>query len=141
MKYVKNNGRYANAFILTKENGRSVKIEFDRRRVYLDTGNIATTGITSVSDEDYEELMKIKQFKALIDKKEFELTDGSELKSDSTTIKELKKENEALKKQIEKGTDAKTKKELKDKDDEIASLKAKLEALSKKDEEAEKDEF
>ena len=50
---IKNTGRYALAFTINK-NGKEVSIEFDKRRLYLDTGNIATTGITEVSDEDFE---------------------------------------------------------------------------------------
>ena len=59
MKYIKNTGRYAIAFPITKNN-REVKIELDRRRLYTDTGNIATTGITPVEEEDLKELKKIK---------------------------------------------------------------------------------
>ena len=53
MKYIQNNGRTAVAFSITLKN-RAVKLELDRRRIYQDTGNIATTGFTEVSDEAYQ---------------------------------------------------------------------------------------
>lgn len=57
MKYIKNNGRYAVAFTIVKNN-RDIKIAFDRRRIYMDTGNIATSGITEIEDSDLVELKK-----------------------------------------------------------------------------------
>ena len=42
MKFIRNTGRYAIAFTIVK-NDRIVKIELDRRRLFIDTGNIATT--------------------------------------------------------------------------------------------------
>lgn len=135
MTYVKNNGRYALAFIVTRANGYEFKIELDRKRIYLDTGNVATTGITAVSDEDYKLLEKIPQFKERLESKEFEIVDKPELSNTSSAEAEvLKKENEELKKKLaEQKTDKEdkeTKKELKEKDKEIASLKEKLEKLT-----------
>lgn len=131
MKYVKNNGRYALAFIIDK-NGREVKIELDRRRLYLDTGNIATTGITAVADDDYEILKEVKQFKALLKKGEFELVDEPVNGND---LEALKRENAELKKKLkeDKKPAKADDKELAEKDKEIASLKAQLESLTKKE--------
>lgn len=134
MVYVKNNGRYALAFMITRANGYEFKIELDRKRVYLDTGNIATTGITAVSDEDYALLEKIPQFKARIDSKEFEITDKPVEESNNAEAEKLKKENEQLKQKLAeqkaKSTDKESKKALEAKDKEIASLKARLEKLT-----------
>ena len=69
MKYILNEGRYAHSFIIEKANGnlkREVKIELDRRRRYTDTGNIATTGITAIEDEDFELLQKNGAFAQLV---------------------------------------------------------------------------
>lgn len=143
MKYVSNTGRYGVAFEVTF-NGRPMKVEFDRKRLFLDTGNIATSGITSVEDELYDVLLTNKRFKKMIDEGELKLVDEKDLKGTSEELDVLKAENEALKAQLEKAgkegntakADKETKKELKAKDDEIKSLKAQLESL-KKDKEAE----
>ena len=145
MKYVSNTGRYGVAFEATF-NGKPMKVEFDRKRMYLDTGNIATSGITSVEDELYKVLLTNKRFKMMIDEGELKLVEEKDLKGTSEELDVLKAENEALKAQLEKAgkegntakADKETKKELKAKDDEIKSLKAQLEAL-KKDKEAETD--
>lgn len=145
MKYVSNTGRYGVAFEVTF-NGRPMKVEFDRKRLFLDTGNIATSGITSVEDELYDVLLTNKRFKKMIDEGELKLVDEKDLKGTSEELDVLKAKNEALKAQLEKAlkegntakADKKTKKELKAKDDEIKPLKAQLEALTK-DKKAETD--
>ena len=145
MKYVSNTGRYGVSFEVTF-NGRPMKVEFDRKRLFLDTGNIATSGITSVEDELYDVLLTNKRFKKMIDEGELKLVDEKDLKGTSEELDVLKAENEALKAQLEKAgkegntakADKETKKELKAKDDEIKSLKAQLEALTK-DKKAETD--
>ena len=148
MKYVSNTGRYGVAFEVTF-NGRPMTVEFDRKRVFLDTGNIATSGITKVEDELYDVLLTNKRFKKMIDEGELKLVDEKALKGTSEELDVLKAENEALKAQLEKAgkegntakADKETKKELKAKDDEIKSLKAQLEALTKDEKaEADKDE-
>lgn len=136
MKYVLNNGRYAIAFAIQK-NGKEVKIAFDRRRVFLDTGNVATTGITQVEDEDFEELKKIKRFANMLEAKELVLTEKSQVETAETKVASLEKEVTELKAQLEKKTDKQDKKALEAKDKEIADLKAKLEALSNKEDTAE----
>lgn len=138
MKYVKNNGRYAKAFTI-KKGTAEVKIEFDKLRIYYDTGNIASYGVTAVDDKDYEELEKFPQFKKLFETKEFELTDAPSTLSTEEQIAQLKAENAKLtsaskkddSKKVEKELKAKEE-EIKSKDDEITSLKAQLEALAKK---------
>ena len=134
MKYVANNGRYGVAFEVTFNN-RPMKIEFDRKRVFLDTGNIATSGITTVEDELYNVLLTNKRFKKMIDEGELKLVDEKALKGTSEELDVLKAENEALKAQLKevekKNNKSKEDKELKAKDAEIKSLKAQLEALTK----------
>ena len=138
MKYVANNGRYGVAFEVTINN-RPMKIEFDRKRVFLDTGNIATSGITTVEDELYNVLLTNKRFKKMLDEGELKLVDEKALKGTSEELDVLKAENEALKVQLKEAEkknskpkeDKETNKELKAKDAEIKSLKAQLEALTK----------
>ena len=135
---IKNTGRYALAFTIHK-NGKDVVIEFDRRRLYLDTGNVATSGITEVSDEDFELLKKNKQFVKAMETEIFSEVTAEELAStaaDSEALAAKDAEIAALKAEL--GKKAPTKKELKEKDEalaakdeEINTLKAQLEALSK----------
>ena len=140
---IKNTGRYALAFTIHK-NGKDVVIEFDRRRLYLDTGNVATSGITEVSDEDFELLKKNKQFIKALETETFSEVTAEELASttaDSEALAAKDAEIAALKAEL--GKKAPTKKELKEKDEalaakdeEINTLKAQLEALSKGKDEA-----
>lgn len=140
---IKNTGRYALAFTIHK-NGKDVVIEFDRRRLYLDTGNVATSGITEVSDEDFELLKKNKQFVKAMETETFSEVTAEELAStaaDSEALAAKDAEIAALKAEL--GKKAPTKKELKEKDEalaakdeEINTLKAQLEALSKDKDEA-----
>ena len=134
MKYVKNTGRYAIAFVITKNN-REVKIELDKRRIYMDTGNIATTGITSVAEEDLKELQKIKRFNDMIKKEELEILEESEVKTpEENKIKALEEKNQELEQKLREAENADVKKVEEEKKalaDENASLKAQLEALTK----------
>lgn len=134
MKYVFNKGRYALAFEVTI-NGKERRLEFDRKRLYLDTGNVATSGITPVEDDVYDILLGNKRFKALIDSGELELTEESELATKDKEAEALKAENEQLKKELKEAkkasSDKESKKELAAKDKEISALKAQLEALTK----------
>ena len=140
---IKNTGRYALAFTIHK-NGKDVVIEFDRRRLYLDTGNVATSGITEVSDEDFELLKKNKQFVKAMETETFSEVTAEELAytaADSEALAAKDAEIAALKAELDKK--APTKKELKEKDEalaakdeEINTLKAQLEALSKDKDEA-----
>ena len=135
---IKNTGRYALAFTIHK-NGKDVAVEFDRRRLYLDTGNVATSGITEVSDEDFELLKKNKQFVKAMETETFSEVTAEELASttaDSEALAAKDAEIAALKAEL--GKKAPTKQELKEKDEalaakdeEINTLKAQLEALSK----------
>ena len=134
MKYVFNKGRYALAFEVTI-NGKERRLEFDRKRLYLDTGNVATSGITPVEDDVYDILLGNKRFKALIDSGELELTEESELATKDKEAEALEAENEQLKKELkeakEASSDKDSKKEIAAKDNEISALKVQLEALTK----------
>ena len=135
---IKNTGRYALAFTINK-NGKEINIEFDKRRLYLDTGNIATTGITEVSDEDFELLKKNKEFMKALEADTFSEVTAEEVINtsvDTKVIAEKDAEIATLKAELDKKTP--TKKELKEKDaviaakdKEINNLKAQLETLSK----------
>lgn len=144
MKYIKNTGRYAIAFEITKNN-RSVKIELDKRRVYMDTGNIATTGITPVEEADIAELKKQKRFNQEIEKGALEILDESEVKTpDENKIATLEEENKKLQEQLKKAEKTDVKKveaEKKALADENASLKKQLEALTKKSKPSEDEGF
>ena len=135
---IKNTGRSALAFTINK-NGKEVNIEFDKRRLYLDTGNIATTGITEVSDEDFELLKKNKEFVKALETDTFSEVTAEEVINtsvDTKVIAEKDAEIATLKAELDKK--APTKKELKEKDEalaakdkEINNLKAQLETLNK----------
>lgn len=135
---IKNTGRYALAFTINK-NGKEVSIEFDKRRLYLDTGNIATTGITEVSDEDFELLKKNKEFMKALETDTFSEVTADEVINtsvDTKIIAEKDAEIATLKAELDKK--ASTKKEIKEKDaviaakdKEINTLKAQLETLSR----------
>jgi hypothetical protein len=133
MKHIKNTGRYAISFEIMEGN-RAKKIILDKRRIYMDTGNIATTGITSVDDKVYEKLNELPEFKKLVEKGELSLASKAELTSDA----EAKDQEIAeLKAKLKKVENKEVEKELKAKDEEIASLKAQLEAKGKKENNAE----
>ena len=135
MKYIQNNGRTSVTFSITLTD-RAVKFELDRRRLYRDTGNIATSGLTEVPDEVYDELCKSNSFNRLIEEGTLEIVDEKIVKADikDSADKELIKENKKLEKEAEKAVKAKEEAEaqLSAKDKEINDLKAQLEALSKK---------
>lgn len=137
MKHIKNTGRYAVSFEIMEGN-LAKKIILDKRRIYMDTGNIATTGITTVSDEVYEKLEGLKEFQKLVDKGELSLASDAELE---TNVEAKDKEIAELKAKLKKAEGKDIEKELKAKDDEIASLKAKLEAKGKKEAKAEDEGF
>lgn len=136
MKYVLNTGRYARAYEIVTKDGHTKLIKLERRRLYLDTGNVAMTGITPVEDEDYKLLEANKAYKrdsknpnfglSLVD----EATAMGEPDPQASKIakenKELKKELAQAKKAIEESEDAKAMKKLAE---ENATLKAQLEAL------------
>lgn len=140
MKYILNTGRYALSFEIEK-NGLKKTIVLDRRRLYNDTGNVATTGVTAIEDDDYEILKKLPIFKKRFADKSFGLSEIEEEQAigkpdpqASKLAEENKKLKEELKKakeEVKKAGDADAVKAL---EDENATLKAQLEALTKQNE-------
>lgn len=137
MKYVRNTGRIAVAFIIQKGN-KEVKVSLDRQRHYLDTGNIATTGLTPVDEETLTELKKQAFFNQKVESGEFEILEESEVRTpEANKVASLEAENKKLQEELKKAKKADVKKvEEKKKalEDENASLKAQLEALTAKKE-------
>ena len=135
MKYFKNNNSYALSF--RKGDGVNGElVEFDCQRIFTDTGNIATTGITQISEEDYKELQKNKMFLRAVKDKELVEVDEKDVKSDSDKLKAKDEEIKDLKSKLAKAEGGEAVKELekaqeenKAKDEEIKSLKAQLESL------------
>lgn len=142
MKYIQNTGRYALSFDIVK-GGLKKTIVLDRRRLYTDTGNVATTGVTAIEDDDYKLLTALPIFKKRFEDKSFGLSEISEEQAmgnpDPQTSKlaeenkKLKEEKKALEKAVKESKDAKA---MKDLADENASLKAQLEALKQATEDA-----
>lgn len=134
MKYIQNTGRYAIAFIITKNN-REIKIELDKRRIYMDTGNIATTGITPVEEEDLKQLEGLTRFKQEVKAGNLTVLDESDVKKpEETKMAKLEQENKELQEKLKKAEKADVKKveeENKALADENASLRKQLEDLAK----------
>ena len=128
MLYIKNKVKYPLAFKIVK-NGKEEKIVFDCLRVFRDTGNIATTGITPVSEEDFEALNKLKIFQKHFEEGLLEKTVKQETTAEANRNEALAKENEVLKKQLaEKDKESKKLDETKAENE---NLKKQLEALQK----------
>lgn len=139
MKYVKNNGRYALTYTYVK-GAKENKVTFDRLRVYMDTGNIATSGITAVEDDVFEALEENKAFADAMKAGTLILTEPAK-DTAADELEKLRAENEKLQKKLDKNASAKElEKAAEEKaqlEGEVANLKAQLEALSTK---ADKDE-
>ena len=139
MKYILNTGRYALSFEIEK-GGLKKTIVLDRRRLYNDTGNVATTGVTAIEDDDYKLLNELEIFKKRFADKSCALSlidEEQAMGKSDPQANEVIKENKELKKKIkelEKAQENPDAKAMKDLADENASLKAQLEALTKKNE-------
>lgn len=136
MKYVKNNGRYAFAYTYNK-GALPMKVEFDRQRIYMDTGNIATTGITAIADDVFEALQENKAFVKTMKERILELVDKPNLSTEDEVAR-LRAENEKLQKKLNKDTSAKEIEKLEAEKAQLekdkADMKAQLEALAKSEE-------
>jgi hypothetical protein len=127
MLYIKNNRKYAVAFTVTRDN-KPKRYSFDCMRVYSDTGNIATTGVTEIAESDLEWLKKnCLQCKAMLDSGDLALT-SAPVKDvvDTAKVEKVEKENKVLKAKADKAES-----ENKALADENADLKKQLEALKK----------
>lgn len=143
MLYIKNNLKYAVAFKLNKD-GKEKRFEFDCLRIFQDTGNIATTGVTPISEEDFDALYKnSKVFKDHIDKGYIEKTKEQGATTVANKMDSLEKENAVLRKQLEaktKEASTATSEELEETKKENESLKKQLEALKKDKEKVDESE-
>lgn len=135
MKYVKNNGRYAFAYTYNK-GALPMKVEFDRQRIYMDTGNIATTGITAIADDVFEALQENKAFVKAMKEGILELVDKPNTSTEDEVAR-LRAENEKLQKKLNKDNSAKTIEKLEAEKAQLekdkADMKAQLESLAKAD--------
>lgn len=134
MKYVQNNKKYALS-LNAKLNGAEKSFRFDCRRLYQDTGNVATSGETPIEDTDVEYLLEnCEPFKKLVEQGYITISDAPVAESDATVVA-LEEENARLKAELEEakkeggsGNSAKVTKLEK----EVTSLKKQLEAAVKK---------
>lgn len=141
MKYILNTGRYALSFDIVKD-GLKKTIVLDRRRLYNDTGNVATTGVTAIEDDDYELLNELEIFKKRFADKSCALSlidEEQAMGKPDPQASKLAEENKKLKEELKKAKDEAKKaggdtEVVKKLEDENASLKAQLEALTKKNE-------
>ena len=147
MKYILNAGRYALSFEIVK-GGLKKTIVLDRRRLYNDTGNVATTGVTAIEDDDYKLLEELPIFKkrfadkscalSLIDEEQAMGKPDPQASKLAEENKKLEEENKKLEEELKKAKDEAKKagdaEAVKKLEDENASLKAQLEALTKKNE-------
>lgn len=142
MKYVKNNGRYAFAYTYNKGD-LPMKVEFDRQRIYMDTGNIATTGITAIADDVFEALQENKAFVKAMKEGILELVDKPNISTEDEVAR-LRAENEKLQKKLNKDNSAETIEKLEAEKAQLeaekaqlekdkADMKAQLESLAKAD--------
>jgi uncharacterized protein (DUF3084 family) len=138
MKYILNAGRYALSFEIEK-GGLKKTIVLDRRRLYNDTGNVATTGVTAIEDDDYEILSELEIFKKRFADKSCALSlidEEQAMGKPDPQASKLAEENKKLKEELKKAKDEAKKaggdtEAVKKLEDENASLKAQLEALTK----------
>ena len=158
MKYIRNNLDYAVVFSL-REGAKEKRFEFDCLRIYSDTGNVASSGVTAVDDMDFDKLYSsCRQFKSFVDKGVLSRTTREGANSVAGKIEVLEKENLKLKEElsriqegsevetlresnrklteelsrIQEGSEVETLRESNRKqEEEITDLKKKLEALSK----------
>ena len=141
MKYILNTGRYALSFEIEK-GGLKKTIVLDRRRLYNDTGNVATTGVTAIEDDDYELLSNLEIFKKRFADKSCALSlidEEQAMGKPDPQASKLAEENKKLKEDLKKAKEEAKKasgdtEAVKKLEDENASLKAQLEALTKKNE-------
>ena len=113
-----------------------MKVEFDRQRIYMDTGNIATTGITAIADDVFEALQENKAFVKAMKEGILELVDKPNTSTEDEVAR-LRAENEKLQKKLNKDNSAKTIEKLEAEKAQLekdkADMKAQLESLAKAD--------
>lgn len=141
--YIENTCAYALNFEVTTSN-KTKTIFLEARRVFKDTGNLATTGITEISSQDYELLQANKMFDKCVKSGKIILHKDNPFAIKDNKINELEQENKELKeqanilqeklnkvisgdnKQVMEEIQAEVEAKLQLKDKEIEELKAKL---------------
>ena len=134
MKYIKNTMSYDMTLKIKDKEGNEQEFGFPCFRRYSDTGNVYSSGVTALEDEDVEELKKNKQFNKLLHDREFMWTDKSAMSEAANDLEKAEKENKALKAENEKlkkeaadGSSEELKKALAENEE----LKQKLELIGK----------
>lgn len=136
MLYIKNTTNAGIAVRYIGNNGVDTIFEFDCRRVYRDTGNIYSTGVTEISEFLYDKFYAENgMFKLFVDRGDLIKVDSSELNGGDDKLDAIVKENEKLKEELAKKTveaSKATNAEVEKLQKENASLKEMLNASKKK---------
>lgn len=100
MKYIKNNSD-KDLLFKAKKGNLEVEFVFPCFTVFTDTGNVASTGVTEISEEDYNLLLADnRMFKSFVDKGIFTESKKDVTPKAADTMKAMQKENEKLKKDL-----------------------------------------
>ena len=100
MKYIKNN--YDKDLLFKAKKGNlEVEFVFPCFTVFTDTGNVASTGVTEISESDYDLLLTgNSMFKSFVTKGIFTESKKDVTPKAADTMKAMQKENENLKKDL-----------------------------------------
>lgn len=143
MVYIKNNKKYSCSFTVNKDGKRTV-FTFDCLRRYTDTGNLFTSGVTELSEKDFNWLYSnSKQFKDYVDRGVFvkQKTNGLARAEDKVASQEKRiAELEGLLAEKTKEASAATNDTIDKLENENRTLKEELEAIRKKARENSKNE-
>lgn len=102
MKYIKNNSD-KDLLFKAKKGNLEVEFVFPCFTVFTDTGNVASTGVTEISESDYNLLLTDnRMFKSFVDKGIFTESKKDVTPKAADTMKAMQKENEKLKKDLQK---------------------------------------
>lgn len=102
MKYIKNNSD-KDLLFKTKKGNLEVEFVFPCFTVFTDTGNVASTGVTEISEADYNLLLTgNRMFKSFVEKGIFTESKKDVTPKAADTMKAMQKENEKLKKDLQK---------------------------------------
>lgn len=100
MKYIKNNSD-KDLLFKAKKGNLEVDFVFPCFTVFTDTGNVASTGVTEISESDYNLLLTSnRMFKSFVDKGIFTESKKDVTSKAADTMKAMQKENEKLKKDL-----------------------------------------
>lgn len=100
MKYIKNNAD-KDLLFKAKKGNLEVEFVFPCFTVFTDTGNVASTGVTEISEADYTLLLtENRMFKSFVEKGIFTESKKDVTPKAADTMKAMLKENEKLKKDL-----------------------------------------